>query len=262
MISFDVKNRWSGKIKFTAEIDCKEEESKNIKLGLAVKWAIRNNADLSSADLRYADLSSADLSSADLHYANLSSADLHYANLSSADLSSANLRYADLHYANLSYANLSSADLRYANLSYANLSSADLRYADLHYANLRYADLHYANLRYADLRYADLSSADLRYADLRYANLSYANLRSAKNAIIPITIGQCGNDIRTGYAIWDDIEKKVFVRLGCFYGEEKKAIDAVSKKYGSRSGYLMMVRAACKIAKERKVLNPTKETKK
>ena len=182
MISFDVKNRWSGKIKFTAEIDCKEEESKNIKLGLAVKWAIRNNADLSSADLRYADL--------------------------------------------------------------------------------RYADLRYANLSYADLRYADLSSADLHYANLSSADLHYANLRSAKNAIIPITIGQCGNDIRTGYAIWDDIEKKVFVRLGCFYGEEKKAIDAVSKKYGSRSGYLMMVRAACKIAKERKVLNPTKETKK
>ncbi len=69
-----------------------------------------------------------------LSYADLRSADLHSANLSSADLRSANL---------------SSADLRAADLRAANLRSADLHSADLHYADLRSANLHSANLHYA-----------------------------------------------------------------------------------------------------------------
>jgi hypothetical protein len=122
MIKFNVLNRFSGEIKFTAEIDCDESALPSLKLGLAVKWAIKEKADLSSADLSYADL----------RYANLSSANLSSANLSSANLSSANLSSA-----NLSYANLSSANLSSANLSSANLSSADLSSANLSYANLR-----------------------------------------------------------------------------------------------------------------------------
>ncbi|MBB3411262.1 hypothetical protein FHT87_005215 [Rhizobium sp. BK316] len=118
-MQFNVLDRFSGEVKFTAEIDCDENALLSVKLGLAVKWAIKEKADLrsanlSSANLRYADLRYADLRSADLRYANLSSADLRYANLSSADLRYANLSYADLRY----------ADLRSADLSSANLSSA------------------------------------------------------------------------------------------------------------------------------------------
>lgn len=122
-------------------------------------------------------------------------------------------------------------------LSYANLSCADLRSADLHYADLSYADLSCANLHYADLSYADLSCA--------------------KNGVIPVIIGQVGNEIRTGYALWTP--DGVQVALGCFAGTEKEAVKAVSNKYGARSGYVMMVKAACKVAKERGILNPTKE---
>ena len=120
LLKFDVLNRYSGELQFTAEISCAADALPSIKLGLAVRWAVKNKADLSSADLSSADLRSADLSSADL---------------SSADLRSADLRYADL---------------RYADLRSANLSSANLRYADLRYANLRYADLRYANLSSAE----------------------------------------------------------------------------------------------------------------
>jgi len=231
MIKFEVKHRYTGEVKFTAEIDCKESDANSIKLGLAIKWGIEKDADLSSADLRYADLSSADLSSADLRYADLSYADLR----------SANLRYADLRYANLRSADLSSANLRSADLSSANLRSADLSYADLRSADLSSADLSSANLRYADLSYADLSSADLRYAE---------------HIIIPITINGLGEECRTGYAIWDNEGKEVFVRLGCFWGTQKEALAAISKKYGSKSGYYQVVKGACLIAKERKVLNP------
>jgi hypothetical protein len=125
-MKFDILNRFTDAVQFTAEIDCNKDESILIKIGLAVKWAVKNKANLRSADLRSANLSSADLSSANLLFANLSSADLSSADLSFADLRSANLRSADLSFADLRFADLRSADLRSANLSSANLSSANL----------------------------------------------------------------------------------------------------------------------------------------
>jgi hypothetical protein len=113
-MKFDIFNRFTGKVQFTAEIECDENETYPIKLGLAVIWGAKNNADLRSANLRSADLQSADLRSADLQSANL-----QYANLRSADLRSANLQSANLQYANLSFADLQSADLQSADLRYA-----------------------------------------------------------------------------------------------------------------------------------------------
>lgn len=103
MIKFEVKSRFSGDVKFTSEIDCDENAGRSVKLGLAVKWGIKNNADLRSADLSYANLS--------------------YADLRGANLRDANLRYANLRGANLSYANLRGAYLRGAYLSDADLRS-------------------------------------------------------------------------------------------------------------------------------------------
>jgi hypothetical protein len=65
-MKFEVRNRFSGAVQFTAEIECDEGASTSIKLGLAVRWAIKSRADLSGADLSGADLSGADLRSADL----------------------------------------------------------------------------------------------------------------------------------------------------------------------------------------------------
>jgi hypothetical protein len=100
-MEFKILNRFSGKVQFTAEIDCKEDDATSIKIGLAVKWAIKTSANLCSANLCSANLCSADLSYADLSYADLSSANLCSANLSYADLSYANLCSANLSYANL-----------------------------------------------------------------------------------------------------------------------------------------------------------------
>ena len=79
MIKFDIHNKFTGKVQFTAEIDCNESDRPSLKVGSAVEWAIKSNA-----YLRYADLSDANLSNA-----NLSDANLRYADLSNADLSSA-----------------------------------------------------------------------------------------------------------------------------------------------------------------------------
>ena len=81
MIKFEVTNRFTGKVQFTAEIDCGEDTERSTKLGLAVRWAIKNGADLSGADLSGADLSGADLNEANLYGANLYGANLYGANL-------------------------------------------------------------------------------------------------------------------------------------------------------------------------------------
>ena len=125
-ISFDIKNRWDGRVVYTAEIECETASSDAIKLGLAIRQAIKSGADLSGADLSGADLSGAYLSGADLSRADLSGANLSRAYLSGADLSRADLSRAYLGRANLGGANLGGANLSGANLGGANLSGANL----------------------------------------------------------------------------------------------------------------------------------------
>jgi len=93
---YAVLNRVSNKVQFTAHIDCDCKDDKPIKIGLAVRWAIKSGADLSGANLIGADLSGADLSGADLNGANLYKANLYKANLYKTNLNGANLNEADL----------------------------------------------------------------------------------------------------------------------------------------------------------------------
>ena len=110
-MKFDILNRFSGAVQFTAEIECDESAAHSVKIGLAVKWAIKSGANLSRANLSGANLSGANLSRANLSRADLSRANLSGANLSVADLSGANLSGADLSRADLSGANLSGKKL-------------------------------------------------------------------------------------------------------------------------------------------------------
>ena len=146
MSSFEIKNRFSGAVQVVADIKCDESASYSVKLGLAVRWAFRKDADLRGADLGGADLGGANLRDADLRDADLRGANLRDADLRDADLRGANLRDADLRGADLGGANLGGADLRGANLRDADLRDADLRGADLGGANLRDADLIGADL--------------------------------------------------------------------------------------------------------------------
>lgn len=47
----EVRNRFSGELQFITEIKCKANASPFIKLGLAVRWAVKSGADLSGANL-------------------------------------------------------------------------------------------------------------------------------------------------------------------------------------------------------------------
>ena len=149
MIKYDILNRFTNEVQFTAEIDCNDYEQRSIKLGLAIKWGVKNDADLCGAHLRYANLRGVYLSGVYLRDVDLSGVYLR-----DVDLRGANLRGTDLSGANLRGADLSGADLRDA-----DLSDADLRGADLSGANLRGADLSGANLSGVYLRGADLSGA-------------------------------------------------------------------------------------------------------
>ena len=126
IVKFDVLNRFSGRVQFTAEIVPEDGATTSIKLGLAISWAIKNGADLRGADLYGADLGGADLYGADLYGADLYGANLRAANLRAANLYGANLRDANLYGANLRDANLRAANLYGANLVGANLRAANL----------------------------------------------------------------------------------------------------------------------------------------
>ena len=65
-IKFDVLNRFTGAVQFTAEIECDEGASVSVKLGLAVRWAVKAGANLARANLAGADLAGADLAGANL----------------------------------------------------------------------------------------------------------------------------------------------------------------------------------------------------
>jgi len=164
-IKQEILNRFSGEVIFTAEIECAADELPSIKLGLAVKAAVKARAYLADANLADANLVNANLVNAYLAGANLVNAYLAGANLARANLADANLADANLAGANLVNANLVNANLAGANLVNANLVNANLAGANLARANLARAYLARANLARAYL--ADAKNADFAIAQTR-----------------------------------------------------------------------------------------------
>jgi uncharacterized protein YjbI with pentapeptide repeats len=135
MIDFDIKNRVTGDVQFTAKIDCSEDDTHSLKMGLAVKWALDNGANLNGANLAWVDLVRANLYGANLAWVDLAGANLNGANLYGVNLKGANLKGANLYGAYLEGANLEGANLYGANLYGAKLGGADLNGANLEGVN-------------------------------------------------------------------------------------------------------------------------------
>lgn len=95
-MKFDVYNRFSREVQFTAEIECEESASDAIKMGLAVRWAVKAGASLAGADLADAYLDSFNFSGANLASVNLAGAYLSGANFSGAYLDGAYLDSSNL----------------------------------------------------------------------------------------------------------------------------------------------------------------------
>ena len=103
-MKIEIRNRYSGAVQLTCNIECDDTTPIFTKIGMAVRWAIKNNADLTGADLRRADLTAAVLTGADLKGADLKGADLTAAVLTAAVLTGAVLKAADLRRADLTAA--------------------------------------------------------------------------------------------------------------------------------------------------------------
>ena len=73
---YPIKNRWSGEVIFTAEISCSPDTLPSVKLGLAVRAAIKARANLADATLAGAYLADANLADANLAGASLARANL------------------------------------------------------------------------------------------------------------------------------------------------------------------------------------------
>jgi hypothetical protein len=63
---FEVRNRGTNAVQFTAEIEVTPGMTHHVKLGLAVRWGYKNGSDLRDANLSYANLSYASLRGANL----------------------------------------------------------------------------------------------------------------------------------------------------------------------------------------------------
>ena len=192
MINFDITNRFNGAVQFTAEIDCDESEMTSIKIGLAVRWGVKTNANLAGASLVGA---------------NLASAYLVGANLASAYLAGAYLAGASLAGASLAGASLAGAYLDGADLAGANLDGANLAGAHLVGANLAGADLVGANLAGASLAGAYLDGADLAGADLAGAYLARAKVIRK--------VAQIRRDDGYEFIAFALDDGRLFVRAGC-----------------------------------------------
>ena len=72
---FEIKNRWTGKVQFTAEIECAPDAPLSWKLRLAVLWGIKNGSDLRWSDLSGSDLRDCDLRGSDLRWSDLRGSD-------------------------------------------------------------------------------------------------------------------------------------------------------------------------------------------
>ena len=150
-MKLEISNHFTGAVKFVAEIDCEEDAPTSVKIGLAVKWAVKTGASLDGANLDGASLYRANLNGASLYRASLYRANLYRANLYRANLNGASLDGANLNGASLDGANLDGAGLNGASLDGANLDGASLYGANLYRANLYRANLYRANLNGASL---------------------------------------------------------------------------------------------------------------
>jgi hypothetical protein len=178
---FDVLSRWTGKVQFTAEIECPLDAHPKLKLGLAVIWGHKNGANLVGARLDRARLVGANLVGANLVGASLDRARLVGANLVGANLDGARLVGANLDGANLDGARLVGARLVGANLDGASLDGARLDGASLDGASLVGARLDGANLDGARLVGARLVGALVRNRSLKEVKIAKLIARMTRN---------------------------------------------------------------------------------
>jgi uncharacterized protein YjbI with pentapeptide repeats len=230
-MKFEIKNRFTGEVQFTAWIKAKKTDDESLKIGLAVKWAYETGANLDGANLYRANLDGANLYRANLDGANLYGANLYGANLYGANLVRANLDGANLDGANLVRANLDGANLVRANLDGANLDGANLDGANLDRANLDGANLDGANLDGANLIVGGQRTDGYRFLLIRAADASGFTLRAGCRSFASFADARAHwKDTRGGtelgdesLALVDQLERMATIKKWTVVAEQKAA---------------------------------------
>jgi len=245
MIKFDVKNRYTGDVQFTAEIECDDNADMSIKLGLAIQWGYKNKKPLEGANMEGANMAGANMAGANMAGANMAGA-----NMEGAYMAGANMEGANMAGANMAVANMAVANMAGANMARANMAGANMEHAYMAGANMEGANMARANMAVANMEGANMAGANMAGANMAGAYMAGANMAGAYMAHIPVSFGCVGNEKRTGFAVFSDKEKQIMVRLGCSYKNEDDTASAIIKKYGENSAYEKIMRAACAVVAE------------
>ncbi len=121
---FDVRDRFTNEVKFTAEIECAPDAAPSIKLGLAIVWGYRNKKDLSCANMAGANMADAYMAGANMAGANMAGANMAGANMADAYMAGANMAGANMADAYMAGANMADAYMADANMAGANMAGA------------------------------------------------------------------------------------------------------------------------------------------
>ena len=194
----------TGEVLYKSDKPLKEALEEAIAVGVSLKFAQLDSANLAGADL----------SKADLAYASLSEA-----NLAGADLSGAILTQARLRHANLSGADLTRASARHANFACANLSEACLCNVSLYGANLLYATLTNADITYASVNYAIFNPSTLNGASI-----------DGHTIVSAAAFGPIGS--RNDKLLAVQTVDGLFFQAGCFFGTKEELLAAVESTHG------------------------------
>jgi len=122
MIKFDVKNRYTGDVQFTAEIECDDNADMSIKLGLAIQWGYKNKKPLEGANMEGANMAGANMADANMAGANMEGANMARANMAVANMEGANMAGANMAGANMAGANMAGANMAVANMAHIPVS--------------------------------------------------------------------------------------------------------------------------------------------
>jgi hypothetical protein len=229
--TYNILNRFSGEVQCSVEIDCAPDCLPSVKLGLAVKAAIKENKNLRGANLRGANLGGANLGNANLGGAYLGNAYLRNANLGGANLEGAYLGNAKLENTYLGGAYLGNANLENTYLGGANLENANLGGANLGNANLGSANLEGANLGNAYLRNANLGGAYLEGAYLEGANLEGAII---KDDILSKYLCEISRSDGYRFIGFTTDKKEIKIKAGCRWFTPKEYRAHIEKEYSNR----------------------------
>lgn len=113
--------------------------------------------------------------------------------------------------------------------------------------NFSYISLAGSNLSYTEFVNCLFDTCDFKNCDIQGSIFTCCDFEGAKNIT---SFGPVGRERRIGYVV--NHNKCQMVKLGCFWGPLKEAVEEIRYKYGTKSTYEAYLKAAAASLKEKK----------